>query len=171
MHGGTVKIEGFALRGNGQSVATSARFRSFSTQAVADRFFSTHHRALSPRRQLLLTIRNLTSRNTDRMSQHERDYCEENSFARTARRSIREKDSDQRNVEEKLDHPPVVPRIGPHLLCEGTQVGVCSRSTVFRDNRGDLSLANSCSRRRITRIFPARSKLIVRFVAGIGVPA
>ena len=83
-------------------------------------------------------------------------------FARTARRSIREKDSDQRKVEEKLDHPPVVPRISPHLLCEGTQVGVRSRSTVLCDNRGDLSLANSYSRRRIARIFPARTKLIVR---------
>ena len=126
---------------------------------------ATHHLALSPLRHPLLTIRNLTSRNTDRMSQHERDYCEENSFARTARRSIREKDSDQRNVEEKLDHPPLVPRISPHLLCEGTQVGVRSRSTVLCDNRGDLSLANSCRRRRITRIFPARSELIARVLA------
>src|ERR1044072_2557920 len=97
---------------------------------------------LSPLRHLLLTIRNLTLRNTDRMSKHERDYSEENRFRRTARRSIRKKDSDQRKVEEKLDHPPVVPRISPHLLCEGTPVGVCSRSTLFCDNRGDLSVAN-----------------------------
>jgi hypothetical protein len=119
----------------------------------------------SPRRHLLLTIRNLTPRNTDRMSHNERDYSEENRFRRTARRSIREKDSDQRKVEEKLDHPPLVPRISPHLLCEGTQVGVRSRSTVLCDNRGDLSLANSCRRRRITRIFPARSELIARVLA------
>ena len=78
------------------------------------------------------------------------------------KRSIREKDSDQRKVEEKLDHPPLVPRISPHLLCQGTQVGVRSRSTVLCDNRGDLSLANSYSRRRIARVFPARTKLIVR---------
>jgi hypothetical protein len=124
-------------------------------------FFATHHLALSPLRHLLLTIRNLTLRNTDRMFKHERDYSEENRFRRTVRRSIRKKDSDQRKVEEKLDHPPVVSRISPHLLCEGTQAGVCSRSIVFCDNRGDLSLANSYSRRRIARVFPARSKLMV----------
>jgi hypothetical protein len=125
----------------------------------------------SPRRHLLLTIRNLTPRNTDRMSHHERDYCEENSFARTARRGIREKDSDQRNVEEKLDHPTVIPRISSHLLCEGTQAGVCSRGTVFCNNRGDLSLANSYSRRRIARVFPARTKLSMRVCSGRQMPA
>ena len=117
---------------------------------------------MSPLRHPLLTIRNLTPRNTDRMFEHERDYSEENRFPRTAQRSIRGKDSDQRKVEEKLDHPPLVPRISPHLLCEGTQVGVRSRSTVFCDNRGDLSLANPCSRRRTTGIFPTRIELIVR---------
>ena len=117
---------------------------------------------MSPLRHPLLTIRNLTPRNTGRTFKHERDYSEENRFPRTAWRSIREKDSDQRKVEEKLDHPPLVPRISPHLLGEGTQVGVRSRSTVFCDNRGDLSLANSCRRKRTTRVFPARSKLIVR---------
>jgi hypothetical protein len=143
-------------------VATTVRLRSLSTQAVADCFFATHHLALSPLRHALLTIRNLTPRNTDRMFKHERDYSEENRFPRTAQESIREKDSDQRKVEEKLDHPPLVPRISPHLLCQGTQVGVRSRSTVFCDNRGDLILANSYSRRRIARVFPARTKLIVR---------
>ena len=141
---------------------TSVRFRSFSTQEDADRFFATLHLVFSPLRHALLTIRNLTLRNTDRMFKHERDYSEENRFPRTAQRSIREKDSDQRKVEEKLDHPPVIPRISPHLLCEGTQAGVCGRSTVFCDNRGDLSLANSYSRRRIARVFPARTKLIGR---------
>ena len=130
-------------------------------------FSATHHLALSPLRHPLLTIRNLTLRNTDRMFKHERDYSEENRFRRTARRSIREKDSDQRRVEEKLEQLPVVPRISPHLLCKGTQVGVCSRSTVFCDNRGDLSLANSYSCGRIARVFPARTKLIGRFVAGV----
>jgi hypothetical protein len=96
------------------------------------------------------------------MFKHERDYSEENRFPRTLRRSIREKDSDQRKVEEKLDRPPVVPRISPHLLCKGTQLGVRSRSTVLFDNRGNLSLANPCHRRRITRIFPPRTELIVR---------
>jgi hypothetical protein len=131
----------------------------FKTLRIA--FFTTRHLALSPLRHPLLTIRNLTLRNTDRMFKHERDYSEENHFRRTARRSIRKKDSDQWKVEEKLDHPPVVSRISPHLLCEGTQAGVCSRSIVFCDNRGDLSLANSYSRRRIARVFPARSKLMV----------
>jgi hypothetical protein len=96
------------------------------------------------------------------MFKHERDYSEENRFPRTAQRSIREKDSDQRKVEEKLDHPPLVPRISPHLPGKGAQVGVRSRNPVLCDNRGDLSLANSYSRRRIARVFPARSKLIVR---------
>ena len=123
-------------------------------------FRTTHHLAMSPHRHALLTIRNLTLRNTDRMFKHERDYSEENRFRWTARRSIRENDSDQRKVEEKLDHSPVVPRISPHLLCEGTQIGVCSRSTVFCDNCGDLSLANSYSRSRIARVSPARTKLI-----------
>jgi hypothetical protein len=134
-------------------------------------FFATHHLALSPHRHPLLTIRNLTLRNIDRMFEHERDYSEENRFRRAARRSIREKDSEQRKVEKKLDHPPVVPRVSPHLLCEGTQVGVCGRSTVFCDNRGDLSVANSCSRRRIARVFAARTKLIVRVCSRRQMPA
>jgi hypothetical protein len=123
---------------------------------------ATHHLAMSPHRHPLLTIRNLTLRNTDRTSKHERDYSEENSFPRTAQRSTREKNSDQWKVEENLDHPPVVPRISPHLLCEGTQFGVRGRSTVLCDNRGDLSLANRHGCRRITRIFPTRTKLVVR---------
>jgi hypothetical protein len=134
-------------------------------------FCATHHFALSPLRHPLLTIRNLTLRNTDRMFKHERDYSEENRFRRTARRSIREKDGDQRKVEEKLDHPPLVPRISPHLFCEGTQAGVCSRSTVLCDNRGDLSLANSYSRRRIARVFQARTKLIVGVCSRRQMPA
>src|SRR5882762_5692741 len=123
---------------------------------------ATRHLVMSPHRHPLLTIRNLTPRNTDRMFKHERDYSEENSFPRTAPRNTREKNSDQRKIEENLDHPPVVPRISPHLLCEGTQFGVRSRSTVLCDNRGDLSLANPCGCRRITRVFSARTKLIVR---------
>ena len=117
---------------------------------------------MSPLRHPLLTIRNLTPRNPDRMFKHERDYSEENSFPRIAQRNTREKNSDQRKVEENLDHPPVVPRTNPHLLCEGTQFGVRSRSTVLCDNRGDLSMANPCGCRRITRVFSARTKLIVR---------
>jgi hypothetical protein len=117
---------------------------------------------MSPHRHPLLTIRNLTPRNTGRMFKHERDYSEENSFPRTAQRSTREKNSDQRRVKENLDQPPVVPRISPHLFCERTQFGVRSRSLVLCDNRSDLSLANPCSRRRITRAFSARTELIVR---------
>ena len=117
---------------------------------------------MSPHRHPLLTIRNLTPRNPDRMYKHERDYSEENSFPRTAQRNTREKNSDQWKVEENLDHRPVVPRISPHLLCEGTQFGARSRSTILCYNRGDLSLANACGCRRITRVFSARTKLIVR---------
>src|ERR671930_618187 len=97
---------------------------------------------MSPGRHALLTIRNLTSRNTDRMFDHERDYSEENSFSRTAQRSSGEKNSDQRKVEENLGHPPVVPRISPHLPCERTQSGVRIRGAVLCDNRGDLRMAN-----------------------------
>ena len=116
---------------------------------------------MSPHRHPLLTIRNLTPRNPDRMFKHERDYSEENSFPRIAQRNTREKNRDQWKVEENLDHPPVVSRIYPLLLCEGTQFGVRSRSTVLCDNRGDLSLANPCSCRRTARILPARGDLIV----------
>ena len=123
---------------------------------------ATRHLAMLPHRHPLLTIRNLTPRNTGRMFKHERDYSEENSFPRIAQRNTREKNSDQRKVEENPDHPPVVPRISPHLLCEGTQFGVRSRSTVLCDNRGDLSLANPGSRRRTARILPARGDLIVK---------
>jgi len=123
---------------------------------------ATHHLAMSPHRHPLLTIRNLTPRNTDRTFKHERDYSEENSFLRTAQRSTREKNSHQRRIEENLDHPSVVPRINPHLLCEGTQFGVRGRSPVLFDNRGDFSLANACGCRRVTRVFSARTKLIVR---------
>ena len=110
-------------------------------------------------RHVLLTIRNLTARYTDRMFSHERDYSEENSFPRNTQGNI--KNSDQRKVEKKFEHPSVVPRISAYLLCEGTQLGVCSRGPVLCDNRGDLSLANPCSRRRITGIFPTRTDLIV----------
>src|SRR5882757_7784505 len=85
---------------------------------------ATRHLVMSPHRHPLLTIRNLTPRNPDRMFKHERDYSEKN--------------RDQWKVEENLDHPPVVSRINPLLLCEGTQFGVRSRSTVLCDNRGDL---------------------------------
>ncbi len=56
---------------------------------------------MSPHRHPLLTIRNLTPRNTGRMFKHERDYSEENSFPRTAQRSTREKNSDQRRVSRR----------------------------------------------------------------------
>jgi hypothetical protein len=152
-------------------VATLSVLNRRTPKRLQGAFCTTHHLVTSPRRHLLLTIRNLTSRHTDRMSHHERDDSEKNRFRRTARTSIREKDSDQRKVQEKLDHPPLVPRISSHLLCEGTQAGVCSRGTVFCDNRGDLSLANSYSRRRIARVFPARTKLIVGVCSRRQMPA
>ena len=107
-------------------------------------------------RHALLTIRNLTPRNTDRMSKHERDYSEENNFSRTARRRVREKDSDQRKVQENIADPPLVSRTGPRLLCKGTQLGIRVRGGIFCDHRGDVSVANSCRGRRFTRIFPTR---------------
>ena len=80
--------------------------------------YATHHLAMSPHRHALLTIRNLTPRNTDKMFKHECDYSEENSFPRNTHGSIREKDSGQREVEEKLDRSSVVPRISAYLLRE-----------------------------------------------------
>ena len=64
---------------------------------------------LSPLRHQLLTIRHLTSRNTDRTSKHERDYSEENNFPRIGSRGGREKDNDQRKVEEIFTDPQFVP--------------------------------------------------------------
>jgi hypothetical protein len=93
------------------------------------------------------------------MSSYECDYSEENSFPRGTHGSVREKNGDQRNVEENLDHPPVVPRISACLLRERKQFGVCPRGAVLCDNRGDLSLANPCRGRRATRVLPARARL------------
>ena len=81
-------------------------------------FDATQHLVLLLDRHALLTIRNLTARNADRMFSHERDYSEENSFPRNTHGSIREKDSGQRKVEEKLDRSSVVPRISAYLLRE-----------------------------------------------------
>ena len=116
---------------------------------------------MSPHRHPLLTIRNLTPRNTDRMFKHERDYSEENSFPRNPQGRTREKNSDQRKFEENLDPPSVDPRTSARLLRERRQVGVSRRGVVLCDNRGDLSLANLCSRRRITGIFQTRIELTV----------
>ena len=101
---------------------------------------------MSPHRHPLLTIRNLTPRNTNRMFKHERDYSEENGLQK---------------CKQEIERATIVPRIDPRLLCEGKQFGVCSRGAVLCDNRGDLSLANPCSGRRITGIFPTRTDLIV----------
>jgi hypothetical protein len=109
-----------AARSNRHSGATNVGLDRRPLKRLRSALYATHHLAMSPCRHPLLTIRNLTPRNTDRMFNDERDYSEENSFARTAQRSIREKDSDQWKVEENLDQPPVVPRISPHLFCEGT---------------------------------------------------
>jgi hypothetical protein len=80
------------------------------------------------------------------MSTYECDYSEENGLQK---------------CKQEIERAPVVPRIDPRLLCEGKQFGVCSRGAVLCDNRGDLSLANLCSGRRITGIFPTRTDLIV----------
>ena len=114
---------------------------------------------MSPHRHALLTIRNLTPRNIDRMFNHERDYSEENSFPRNPQGNIRKKNSGQRKIEENFDYQSIVPRISARLLCEGKQFGVCSRGAVLCDNRGDLGLANPCGRRRVTGIFPTRTDL------------
>jgi hypothetical protein len=80
------------------------------------------------------------------MSSYECDYSEENGLQK---------------CKQEIERAPVVPRIDPRLLCEGKQFGVCRRGAVLCDNRGDLSLANPCSGRRITGIFPTRTDLIV----------
>ena len=80
------------------------------------------------------------------MSSYECDYSEENGLQK---------------CKQEIERAPVVPRIDPRLLCEGKQFGVCSRGAVLCDNRGDLSLANPFSGRRITGIFPTRTDLIV----------
>jgi hypothetical protein len=80
------------------------------------------------------------------MSSYECDYSEENGLQK---------------CKQEIENAPVVPRINPCLFFEGKQFGVCSRGAVLCDNRGDLSLANPCSRRRITGIFPTRTDLIV----------
>jgi hypothetical protein len=121
---------------------------------------------MSPHRHALLTIRNLTPGNTDRRFKHERDYSEENGFPRNSQGSTREKNSDQRKFEENLDYPSVDPRTSARLLRERKQVGVCRRGVVLCDNRGDLSLANLGSRRRIAGIFPGRIELRSREPVG-----
>jgi hypothetical protein len=68
------------------------------------------------------------------MFNYECDYSEENGL---------------QTCEQQIDKARVVPRINPRLLCQGKQFGVCSRGVVLCDNRGDLSLAHPCSRRRI----------------------
>ena len=156
----TARIKGLPLRlGTSDGKARHSE-RSGGLKRSRHTLCATHHLAMSPHRHALLTIRNLTPRNTGRMFIHERDYSQENGFPRTAQASIREKNSDQRKVEEHLGHPPVVPGISPHLFCERKQFGVRTRSTVLCDNRRDLSLANPRSRRRIARIFPAHPDLI-----------
>ena len=78
------------------------------------------------------------------MSSYECDYSKENGLQKR---------------KQEIEKAPLVPRIDPRLLCEGKQFGVCSRGAVLCDNRGDLSVANSCSRRGITGIFPTRTRL------------
>ena len=80
------------------------------------------------------------------MSSYECDYSEENRLQKR---------------KQEIEEAPVVPRNNPRLLCQGKQFGVCSRGAVLCDNRGNLSLANPCSRRRTARILPARGDLIV----------
>jgi hypothetical protein len=93
------------------------------------------------------------------MFSHERDYSEENSFPRNTQGHIRQKNSDQPKVEEKLDHPPLVPRFSACLLRERKQFGICIRGAVLCDNRGDISLANSHSRWRVTTVLPEHTRL------------
>jgi hypothetical protein len=83
------------------------------------------------------------------MFTYECDYSKKNSFQR---------------CKQEIGNTPIVPRINARLLCEGKQLGVCSRGAVLCDHRGDLSLANPRSRRRIARILPAGTELIVQFL-------
>ncbi len=80
------------------------------------------------------------------MSSYECNYSEENGLQK---------------CKQEIERAPVVPRFDPRLFCEGKQFGVCSRGAVLCDNRGGLSLANLCSGRRITGIFPTRTDSIV----------
>ena len=114
---------------------------------------------MSLHRHALLTIRNLTARYTDRMFSHERDYSEENSFPRNTQGNTGKKNSDQRKVEKKFEHPSVVPTINACLLRERKQFGVCSGGVVLCDHCGDLSLANPYSRWRVARLLPERTSL------------
>ena len=83
------------------------------------------------------------------MFNYECDYSEDNSF---------------QTSKQEIKSGSVVARINPRLLCERKQFGVCSGGAVFCDNRGDVSLANPCGRRRTARIFSARTDLIEQFL-------
>ena len=86
------------------------------------------------------------------MSSYECDYGEENGLQK---------------CKQEIEKAPLVSRINRRLLYEGKQLGVCHRGAVICDNRGDLSLANPCSCRRVTGIFPTRARLTTA-VAGVG---
>ncbi len=85
-------------------------------------------------RHALLTIRNLTPRNTIRRFEHECDYSEENGLQK---------------CKQQIGKAPLAPRHNPRLLREGKQFGVCRGGAVLCDHRSDLSLANPYSRRRL----------------------
>jgi hypothetical protein len=80
------------------------------------------------------------------MFNYECDYSEENGF---------------QTCKQESENASVVPRIDSRLLRDGEQFRVCSRGAVLCDNRGYLSVANPCRRRRAARIFPTRADLIV----------
>ena len=140
--------------------ARSVRCELSFTQTVADCAMESRSPSSSPLRHSLLTIRNLTPRNTSRMSKHERNHSEENSFSRPLQRRCCENDSDHWKSKENWAYPPSVPRVVPCLLCWGTQFRVRSRSAVLCNNRGDLSVANFWDRKRITGISKLYTDLI-----------
>jgi hypothetical protein len=135
-----------------------------SLKGLRRAFCTTHDLALSLDRHPLLTIRNLTLRNTDRLFNHERDYSEENGLSRHAREKVDEKNSDQRKNEDNLDRPPVASRINPLLFREGKGVGVRNRGATLRYHRSDLSMAGLCGCGRAERILTARAGLSVRAI-------
>jgi hypothetical protein len=80
------------------------------------------------------------------MFSYECDYSEENSLQK---------------CKQEIANAPVIPRINACLPREGKQFGVCRRGVVLCNNRGNLSVADPRSRRRIARMFPARRELTV----------
>ena len=89
------------------------------------------------------------------MFNYECDYSEGNSL---------------QTCKQEIEKSPIIPRISARLFREGKQFGVRRRSAAFCYNRGHLSLANLCRRRRTQRITATRACLSAD-AAGRAMPA